>query len=79
MMLKCTHHPHYCILLKIDEQQTKVTIANPFGYEEELSFKDFRQRISLHPKYLHSSKLYLPLVESGFYMPRSCIIVHKNT
>lgn len=73
------HHPHYCVLLKIDEQKQTATIANPFGYQEELPFKDFRERISLHPKYLYSNNVYLPLVKSGLYMPRSCVIISPNT
>ena len=28
--LKDIHHPHYCVLLAIDEHQQKVSIANPF-------------------------------------------------
>jgi hypothetical protein len=79
LSFKGIHHPHYCVLLKIDEEEKKVVIANPFGYQETLAFKEFWQRISLHPKYLRSSKLYLPLVETGIYMPRSCVVVSKNT
>ncbi|MEI6774678.1 MAG: hypothetical protein WCL18_08070 [bacterium] len=78
MLLKGVHHPHYCVLLKIDEDKKIVTIANPFGYQEELPFNEFWQRISLDPKYLHSNKLYIPLVESGIYKPRSCVIVSKK-
>ncbi len=76
---KMIHNPHYCVLLKIDENKQVATIANPFGYEEELPFKEFRERISLHPKYLRSSRMYAPLVKSGLYMPRSCVVVSKNT
>ena len=77
-MLRGVHHPHYCVLLKIDEAKQTATIANPFGYKEELPFKEFRERISLHPKYLYSNSLYSPLVKSGLYMPRSCVVVSKN-
>ena len=78
MSLEGIHHPHYFILLEIDERKEIVTVANPFGYIQKIFFKEFWQRISLHPKYLHSSKLYLPLVESGLYMPRTCVIVAKK-
>ncbi|MFA7717878.1 MAG: hypothetical protein WC875_04135 [Candidatus Absconditabacterales bacterium] len=78
MLLKDIHHPHYVVLLGIDEKRKIATIANPFGYKEEIDLQEFRERISLDPKYLHSSVLYLPLVESGLYMPRSCVIVVPN-
>lgn len=76
--MRDVHHPHYVVLLQIDEKRKMVTIANPFGYKEEIDFKEFRQRISLDPKYLHSNKFYLPLVEIGLYMPRTCIVISKN-
>lgn len=76
--LKDIHNPHYLVLLSIDELTQKVVIANPFGYKESIDFKEFRERISLYPKYLNSNKIYLPLVESGLYMPRSCVIITPN-
>jgi len=79
LILKNIHHPHYIVLLGIDEKRKIVTIANPFGYKEKIDFKQFWQRISLYPQYLHSNKLYLPLVESGIYMPRTCIIILPNS
>ena len=79
LSLKDIHHPHYIVLLGIDEKRKMAIIANPFGYKEEIDFNEFWQRISLDPKYLHSNPFYLPLVESGLYMSRTCIIITKNT
>ena len=78
-LLKNIHHPHYVVILAINEQTKTITLANPFGFEETIPLQDFRARFSLYPKYLNSRKIYNFLVETGIYMPRSCVIVTPNT
>lgn len=76
--LKNTHYPHYIVLLGIDEKKEIVTIANPFGYKEDMNLNEFWERISLDYKYLHSNLLYLPLKKIGLYRPRTCVIITPN-
>jgi hypothetical protein len=78
LSLKDIHNPHYIVLLAIDEPRQEVIVANPFGYTQTLPFKEFWERISLDPKYVHAHSIYSLLIESGLYIPRSCVIVSKN-
>lgn len=68
---------HYSLVIGIDEKHEFISIANPFGRIEKLTFDDWWERFTLMERYMPSLEKFA--VDIGILKERTSFIVQKRT